>query len=78
MFQSEPRQEADPSTPDTTLVVGLIFGATLFSVVAFLVFKRVRGGRHIFKSSLFSSDKRLQRPPSAGDRVIVAVCLCVW
>ena len=43
MFQSDAPHDTDPSTPDTSLVVGLIFAATLFSVVAFLVFKRVRG-----------------------------------
>ena len=42
MFQSDAPHDTDPSTPDTSLVVGLIFAATLFSVVAFLVFKRVR------------------------------------
>ena len=41
MFQTDAPQDTDPSTPDTSLVVGLIFAATLLSVVAFLVFKRV-------------------------------------
>ena len=49
MFQSDAPHDTDPSTPDTSLVVGLIFAATLFSVIAFLVFKRVGGFVDTFK-----------------------------